>query len=72
MQQCEVIQRGQGISGKNRYRATFTSYPTVDMLVKAQVTAGFNPCGYGGPDDVQVTQSGERFHAEWTSQATCD
>lgn len=67
-----VIQRGRGFGEHNRYRAAFTLYPTQAMLVRAQSDAGYSPFGYGGPDGVRITQSGDTFHAEWHSESTCD
>lgn len=70
MQKCDINVTRLGRA--NHYRAAFTSYPSRDMLFEAQLIAGFNPYGYGGPDAVQITQSGERFHAEWKSESYCD
>ena len=57
----------------------FNSTPSTDNVSQAQIKAGYNPGGYGGPDHIKIDevdiadgQLGTVFVARWSCCANCD
>lgn len=70
---ARIIHRGRDFGDKNRYVATSDTRPTSDEVAETQRKLGFHPHGYGGPDNLVVTEQPDgRFSVTWDSASTCE
>ena len=68
-----ITHRGCSHLNGNKYEALFDTPPTRKDLVDAQMSLGFHPAGYSGPDEIVIDQQDDGcFLARWTSSGTCD
>jgi len=70
--------QGNGRNSKVRFTVNFDEKPSYEDVVKAQNKLGFNPGGYGGPQDICINENeiaeglGVLFEAKWWCHGSCD
>ena len=59
-------------SGKNWFRIESAFKPSMGDMEKAQSDLGFDPRGYGGPDNIELEIKSGMFITTFSCSGSCD